>query len=64
MTETICVCHRVQLFVCVLLCVLLVIAMLEWVGAGMEMMVDRHAGLRQEGLFSCRETPEHFPSAR
>ena len=45
-------------------CVQLVIAMVGWVGAGMEVMVDKYAGQSQKGLVVCRETPEHFPSVR
>ena len=33
-------------------------------GAGMEVVVGRHAGQSQEGLVACRETPEHIPSVR
>ena len=30
----------------------------------MEMVIDKHAGYSQEGLVTCLEMPEHFPSAR
>ena len=30
----------------------------------MEVVVDKHAGLGQEGLVACLEMPEHFPGAR
>ena len=39
----------------------LVIAM---VGAGVEVVVGRHAGHSQEGLGACQQLPEHFLSAR
>ena len=35
-----------------------------WMGAGMDVVVGRHAGQSQGGLVACREMPEHFPSAR
>ena len=33
-------------------------------GAGMELVVAKHARESQEGLVACREMPEHFQSAR
>ena len=33
-------------------------------GAGVEVMVGRHAGQIQEGLVACRKMPERIPSAR
>ena len=45
-------------------CVWLVIAMVGWVGAGMEVVVDKQAGKSHRGLVVCREIPEHFPSAK
>ena len=42
----------------------LVMAMVGCVGAWMKVMVSGHAGLGQEELVACRETPERFHSAR
>ena len=39
-------------------------AMVGWLGAGMEMVVDKHAGQSLEVLVACREMPEHFLSVR
>ena len=33
-------------------------------GAGMKVMVGKLVGQYQEGLFTCRGMPEHFPSVR
>ena len=42
----------------------LVIAMVGWVGAEMEVVDGAYAGQSQDGLVICREIPEHFPSVR
>ena len=33
-----------------------------WMGAGMEAMVDRHAGTKPGVLFACRDLQQHLPS--
>ena len=40
----------------------LVMAMVAWVGAGMEVLGGMHAEQSQEGLFISQEILEHFPS--
>ena len=42
---------------------LLIIALVDWVGVGMEVDVGRHAGQSQDWLAACREMTEHFQSA-
>ena len=37
-----------------------VMAMVGWMGAGMELVLGRHAG--QSQVVVCREMPEHFQS--
>ena len=39
-----------------------VMAMVGWMGAGMELVFGRHAG--QTGLVACRKMPEYISSAR
>ena len=38
-------------------------AMMGWVGTGMEMVVGKHVGQSQKGLVTYREMLEHFQSA-
>ena len=45
------------------LCVLLVMAVVGWMGAGMEVVVGKHAGQRQ-GVGRMSAMPGHFSSAR
>ena len=35
-----------------------------WLGEGMEVVVDNHAGQSQDGLVACQGTPENFPKER
>ena len=38
-------------------------AMMSWVGKGMEVVDGMHAG-QNKGVIECREIPKHIPSAR
>ena len=40
-----------------------VMAMVGWVGAGMELVFGRHAN-KAKGLVACRKMPEYISSAR
>ena len=44
--------------------VLLVMAMMDLVGAGMEVVIGKHARQGEKGFVACRELPEHFLSAK
>ena len=45
-------------------CVQLFMAMVGWVGSGIEVVECMHAGQSHGRLVACREMPEHFPCAR
>ena len=45
-------------------CVQVVMAMVGWVRAVIEIVVVRHAGQRWDGLVACWEMPEHIQIAR
>ena len=51
-------------FVTVGACVWLVVALVGWVEAEMEMVVNKNVRQSQEELVACRVMPEHFPSVR
>ena len=39
-------------------------AIVGWVGVGMEVVDGKHAGQIREGLVACRKMPEYIPSVR
>ena len=41
-----------------------VMAMVGWMGAGMELVFGRHAGQGTRGLVACRRMPEYISKAR